>query len=248
MRFDVPLNSTRWIPTVRAPTQLFAVYFPLPVRCAQRAVAGRVPTPLVIEAELALYIADAFGGDNTSQLVRGRMMQANLTGCRFGWMGRRDRLFCHEALPIIEQTLDEKTGVLWSQAQANAVIGEAELMSALQLLAGIAALFADASVNTKDQGARLDENGLSDYKSWVGGSPSSEELEDAWQAMKAGSLDGTSWIGLGDVLRAGVSVSSIFGQGKSRLVTSLNIATTQLPSWTCIWTSSCPNFLLCSIS
>eukprot|EP01044_Picomonas_judraskeda_P028209 COSAG03_NODE_9278_length_732_cov_1.306477_1_plen_37_part_10 len=30
------------------------------------AVAGRVPTPLVIEAELALYIADAFGGDKTS--------------------------------------------------------------------------------------------------------------------------------------------------------------------------------------
>ena len=180
------------------------------------ATTGRVPTPLVIEAELALYIADAFGGVNTSQLVRGRMMQANLTGCRFGWMGRRDRLYCHEALPIIEHTLDEKTEVLWSQAPAMASIGEAKLVSALQLVAGVAAFFAAASVTTKEQGARIDEDGLREYMDWVGGAPSPADLEEAWQAMKAGNLDGTSWVGLGDVLRTAVSAGSIFGQSESR--------------------------------
>lgn len=208
------------------------------------AATGRVPTPLVIEAELALYIADAFGGDKTSQLVRGRMMQANLTGCRFGWMGRRDRLYCHEALPIIERTLDEKTEVLWSQGQAMARIGEAKLVSSLQLVAGVAAFFAKASTITKEQGARIDEGGLQKYTGWVGGDPpSSTDLEEAWQAMKAGNLDGTSWVGLGDMLRAAVSAGSIFGPGESRF--------TFIANHDCIQQSTlmserpkCPNFSL----
>ena len=209
------------------------------------AVAGRVPTPLVIEAELALYIADAFGGDKTSQLVRGRMMQANLTGCRFGWMGRRDRLYCHEALPIIEQILDEKTELLWSQAQTMATIGEAKVASALQLVAGVAALFANASSNTKEQGARLNEDGLRDFTGWAGGAPSLAELEDAWQAMKAGNLDGTSWVGLGDVLRTAVSVGSIFGQSESPSITCIgNHGSTATSSPTQCLITRCPKFSL----
>ena len=179
-------------------------------------VAGRVPTPLVIEAELALYVAEAFGGDETSSLVRGRMMQANLTGCRFGWMGRRDRLYCHEVLPIIEQVLDEKTELLWSQAQAATSIGEAQLASALQLVVGVASFFAKASIDTEAQGARLDEDGFRNHKEWGGDAPSRQDLADAWQAVKAASPDGGSWVGVGDVLRTAVTDTSIFGQSELR--------------------------------
>lgn len=185
-----------------------------PVCCG---VAGRVPTPLVIEAELALYIADAFGGDQTSQLVRDRMAQANLTGCRFGWIGRRDRLYCHEALPYIEQILDEKTELLWSQAQTMASIGEANLASTLQFVVGVAAFFAEACVNDKEQGARLDEDGLRQYENWIGRAPSPTDLEESWQAIKSGN-DGRSWVGLGDMLRVAVSDSSNFGQSESRTI------------------------------
>jgi len=173
--------------------------------------SSRIPTPLVIEAELALYVADAFGGEGTGALVRERMMAANLTGCRFGWLGRRDKLFCHEALPIIEQILDEKTELLWSQAQAAASIGDAQLACSLQLVVGVAAFFEEAANADAENGPRLNEEALRRYKGWVGDAPTAAVLAAAWRAI---NVDSMSWVTMADMLRAAVTDSSTFGMGQ----------------------------------
>jgi hypothetical protein len=193
----------------------------LQMLCVTMWCSGRIPTPLVIEAELALTIADAFGGEGTAQLVRERMMQANLTGCRFGWMGRRDRLFCHEALPIIEQILDEKSELLWSQAQAAANIGETQLASALQLVVGVAAFFAAAAAKDQEQGPRLNEDGLRGYNGWGTPGPTAQDLGEAWEVLTAvhnADSKPSSWVTLGDMLRTAVSTSAVFGQGESAFI------------------------------
>ena len=170
-------------------------------------IGSSTPTPLVIEAELALYVAEAFGGEGTGALVRARMMAANLTGCRFGWLGRRDKLFCHEVLPIIEQILDEKTELLWSQKQAAASIGEAHLGTSLQLVVGVAAFCEEAADEDAENGLRLNEEALRRYQGWVGDEPTAAELGAAWRAINA---DGMSWVTMADMLRAAVTDSASF--------------------------------------
>ena len=175
---------------------------------AQETSGGR--GPLVVEAELALYIADAFGGEGAASRLRERMGQANLTGCRFGWVGRRDRLFCHEVLPIMEQVLDDKTAQLWSQTGS---VDEDEVRSSLELVVGVASMFAQTASRDAEDGPRLREDGLLEYRGWEAGSaPGESDVAAAWEVLNADSM---AWIGLSDALRGAVASEAVFGAGRS---------------------------------
>jgi hypothetical protein len=55
------------------------------------------------------------GGARCASELRAQVRDGGLTGCQFGWVAARDRLLCHELLPLLERVLDEQTGLLWSQ-------------------------------------------------------------------------------------------------------------------------------------
>ena len=142
------------------------------------AAADNPRSPLAAEVQVILPIVAAFAGSGKASFtLRNRMRTCRLTGCRYGWIGPRDRVFCHELLPVIEDVLADFTGRSWvTEAPPSAAeAGEATL----ELLTGIAKLF-----EASDWGG-LSRAQWDDVPTWVSLSPR-QLLDDSWAALTRG--------------------------------------------------------------
>ena len=110
----------------------------------------------------------------------------------------------------MEQVLDDKTAQLWSQTGS---VDEDEVRSSLELVVGVASMFAQTASRDAEDGPRLREDGLLEYSGWEAGSaPGESDVVAAWEVLNADSM---AWIGLSDALRGAVANEAVFGAGRS---------------------------------
>jgi hypothetical protein len=78
-------------------------------------------------------------------------------------VGPRDRVFCHELLPVMELVFAAHTGESWSASDEETTAATASKASGgAELLYGIADLFSEASV-VLEEGHAVDQDGFAEY-------------------------------------------------------------------------------------
>eukprot|EP01048_Picozoa_sp_COSAG05_P001873 COSAG05_NODE_68_length_22188_cov_8.265019_5_plen_1358_part_00 len=141
-------------------------------------------SPLAVEVNIVLPIVVAFAGSGRAAVVlRNRLKKSRISGCRYGWVDARDRVFCHELLPVVEQALESFTRRSWTVEESSQ--SESRVV-AVELLLGVAKLFENADGDAAEiREGSLSQAAWNSYEPVV--SPVPPNFKDAaWRGLGCG--------------------------------------------------------------